>query len=506
VIHTNHLLRGALCAVLVFPFSTTARAFAFQDETGGAAKLEDEKKDGEEKKDGDKKDAEKKDADKKKDEDKFFAVTNGDVYTGLGEILRNATVLSKNGKITNIGYDLDLPPDTKVLDVHGMRVYPGLVAISSQGLLGNASGDYEDTIDPFNQRMILGLATGITTTGSGGSAVKLKRFSVNDMLLSDKIYSVFNWSTRSPRAKGELRDKFRATSDYLRQYREWERKVRDNKELAEPSKKNVDNSCLAVLKGEQTAKFSASDRDDLLGIARLAQEFGFRPLIEGAQEGWTVADELGRAGARVILTPRDRNSKDERQAREGGTSIENAAILHKAGVQIAIVPSAEAVDLGGIVGRDIMHLPIEVDFAVRGLLSEQAALESITIIPARMLNCAHRVGSIEVGKDCDLIVTDGDIFHYKTFVQYTIVDGKQVYDKEKELFFAQIRPRPAPAPAEKKIDKGESAEKPKEGDAKTDEKDGEKKEPEKKDGEKKDDEKKDAEKKDEKKDGEKKDG
>jgi cytosine/adenosine deaminase-related metal-dependent hydrolase len=72
------------------------------------------------------------------------------------------------------------------------------------------------------------------------------------------------------------------------------------------------------------------------------------------------------------------------------------------------------------------------------------------------MGIAHRVGSLEVGKDCDLIVTDGDFLHYKTFVQYTVVDGKLVYDKEKELFFAHIRPRPTPAPAEKKIDKGEN--------------------------------------------------
>jgi len=73
------------------------------------------------------------------------------------------------------------------------------------------------------------------------------------------------------------------------------------------------------------------------------------------------------------------------------------------------------------------------------------------------MGISHRVGSLEVGKDCDLIVTDGDFLHYKTFVQYTVIDGKLAYDKEKELFFAHIRPRPVPAPAEKKIDKGETA-------------------------------------------------
>ena len=208
-----------------------------------------------------------------------------------------------------------------------------------------------------------------------------------------------------------------------------------------------------------------------------------------------MAAELGRAGAYAVITPRWRRDKSEEFVRDGGSSIENAALLHAHGVQVAIVPSNKGVQLDGLVGRDILHLTTEAGFAVRGGLPEQAALEAITIVPARILGVDQRIGTIEVGKDCDLIVTDGDILHYKTFVQYAVVDGKQVYDKERELFYAQIRPRPVTAADEKKIDKGETATKPEE------KKDGEKTDDEKKDGEKKDDEKKD----DEKKDGEKKD-
>jgi hypothetical protein len=168
---------------------------------------------------------------------------------------------------------------------------------------------------------------------------------------------------------------------------------------------------------------------------------------------------------------------------------------------VAVVPASQGVDLGGIVGRDIMALPIEADFAVRGGLSEDAALASITSVPARILGINHRVGTLQVGKDCDLIVTDGDILHYETFVQYAVVDGKQVYDKEKELFFAHIRPRPVPEPPVKKLDKGETETKPsdakpkdepakngeekpaKNGDEKKDDKD--KKDEKKEDGDKK---------------------
>ncbi|HVQ25273.1 MAG TPA: amidohydrolase family protein, partial [Planctomycetota bacterium] len=78
-----------------------------------------------------------------------------------------------------------------------------------------------------------------------------------------------------------------------------------------------------------------------------------------------------------------------------------------------------------------------------------------TIVPARLLGVDHRVGTLEVGKDCDLILTDGDLLHYQTFVQYAVVAGKQVYDKSAELYFAHIRPRPAAELApETRVDPG----------------------------------------------------
>ncbi|MFN0006530.1 MAG: amidohydrolase family protein [Planctomycetota bacterium] len=406
--------------------------------------------------------------------ERWFALLNGEVHTGTGAVLRGATILARNGKITEIGFDVFVPAEAKTLDVRGMRVYPGIVAVSSQGLLGSSSSDLEDTIDPFNSRMTLGLAAGITSTGLSSSAAKLKRFSVDGVLLRDKIYTSLSWSNRNPSGKRSLREKLAGASAYLRKYRAWEEKVKEDKELKEPSKKGVDTAVLSVLKGETTAKFVANDRDDLLGIAQIAREYGFRPVIQGCIEGWTVADELGRAGAFAIVTPRDRRAKDEQLTSAGGSSIENAAILHRSGVQVAVTPATESVDLGGIVGRDIQAITIEAGFAIRGGLPEDAALASITTVPARILGVSHRVGTLEVGKDCDAIVTDGDLLHYRTFVQYAVVDGKLAYDKEKELFFAHIRPRPAPPEAEKKLDKGETAEEAKPAQAEEDPKDAEK--------------------------------
>lgn len=399
--------------------------------------------------------------DEAKDEGDWFAVVGGDVHTGTGAVLRGATVLARGGVIREIGHEVDIPADAKLLDATGLRVYPGLVALNVRGVANRfGSGDYADSFDPYSQNLVLALAAGITTVSEGSVALKLKRREVKGVVMRERFLSTLNYSTNAPRSKGELEQKFDAAAAYLRRYREWEEQKKSNKDLKEPPARGVDPSIRAILENRTLARFNSTSRTDLLGIARLAQKHKFRPVVEGAVEAWTVADELGRAGAYAVVVPRTRRDKSEELVRAGGSSIENAAILHKSGVQVAIQASSTFVDLGGIAGRDILHLPIEAGFAVRGGLPEQAALEGITIVPARILGVDHRVGSLEVGKDCDLILLDGDLLHYQSLVQYTVVDGKLVYEKDKELYYAHIRPRPvaqaADAP-EARRDKGEDA-------------------------------------------------
>ena len=432
---------------------------------------------------------EEKESSDEKEEDSWFALIGGDVHTGSGGVLRGATVLSKNGVIEEIGFRVYVPEDAETLDVTGYRVYPGLVAVQASSSITKAStgfaaddeepdihashvpeagadaldnrdywsqeeidaadaaelgSDVADGYDPFGYRVVLTLSAGITTVGSSNAAIKLRRDTIDDIVMREKYLTTFSFTVRSPSSKRNLRVKFEKAAEYLRDYRQWQIDVKADKELDEPKSSGVDTKVLAVLRGESRAKFNANDRGDLLEIARLAQSYDFRPVIQGCAEGWTVAGELGRAGASAIVTPRTRRDKDERFVRAGGSSIENAAILHEHGVPVAVIPRNTSIDMGGITGRDLMHFPIEAAFAVRGGLSELAALEAMTIVPARLLGVGDRVGSIEVGKDADMIVTDGDILHYETFVQWAIVGGQIAYDKQDELFFRHIRPRPEP--------------------------------------------------------------
>ncbi len=152
-----------------------------------------------------------------------------------------------------------------------------------------------------------------------------------------------------------------------------------------------------------------------------------------------MADAIGRANAYCIITPRSKKYPDKNVNRANGSTIEQAAILRKAGVKFAVTALSPGISTGGIAGRDLMNLPLEAAFGIRGGLDEQTALESITITAAEMCGVDHRLGSIEPGKDADLIVLDGDPFDYRTFVDLTFVDGKLMYEKDKSPYFNHIK-------------------------------------------------------------------
>lgn len=439
--------------------------------------------------------------DSKEEGDRYFAIQGGDIYTGTGEVLRGATLLSKNGKIDQIGYELYLPEGTETLDATGLRLYPGMVALSATANLSQGSfaqglqlhdfvphednhgicgecgkfyeeivpgavdpgevstthlaaegfrTDFDDSYDPFGGYLIMALGNGITSVQQSNAAIKLKRGEIDGVSLSESTMTSLPWSSSNPSGKADLRDKFRVANNYLVEFRRWEEA--GNKDVKEPSKSGVDSRVLSILEGKTMARFTAYEQSDLLGIARLAQQYRFRPVIQGCTEGWIVADELGRAGAYAVVTPRTRRDPQEQLAHPNGSSIENAAILTAAGVQVAIVPANTSIDLGGTAGRDLLSLPLEAGFAIRGGLDERRALEGITVVPARLLGIDHRVGTLEIGKDADVVVTDGDLLHYQTFVQYTVIEGKLAYDKQKEIFYSHIRPR---AEVEAVVDPGE---------------------------------------------------
>ena len=381
------------------------------------------------------------DEEDEKEKDRFFAITGATVHPMAGPTRTDVTILCKNGKIRAIGDELGLPDDARVLEADGYHVYPGLVAVSSIGVVG--AEPPEDTSDVYSLSAVLALAGGITTVVTGNTAAKVNFGTLEDQVVKRDLFVSINYATRSPGSRRSLRASFDRLRQYLRDLEAYEEKKKTDSEAEPPGKSWIRGNnakYLALLKRESVAVTSANTAHELIEVCDLATQYGIGVVVRGAYEGWTVAPRLARSGVAVIVTPRRRVDVDDERNRSTGSSITNAAVLHAHGVRLAIIPGRSAITTWGLAGRDLFHLPMEAAFAVRGGLPNQAAERAITIDAARILGIDHRVGSIEIGKDGDFVVCDGELLGYLTHARWTVVNGRIAYDKQKETLFDHIRP------------------------------------------------------------------
>ncbi len=410
-------------------------------------------------------------------EEKFLAIVGGDVETVSMGRLKGATVLIKGTKIWKVGRNVAIPESASRIDASGLRVYPGLVAARANGIgvsgFGGGGGKDGDRYDPFGLNVQLAIAGGLTTVCQGDTVIKVLTSSIDDLVLREPALLRLQYT--SVQQRYDLREKLERARQYIFELREYEAQrgsspqgapaasarpegaggrggeapAEDPKAPKAPSRSGVDMNLVKLLQREVPARFEVDDASEMLPILELLDEFRFDCTFSGALEAWTIAGELSRRGVSCILSPRRRQASDERADRTTGSSAQAAAILRRAGIELALYPppgfdGGDTVGVGGIAGRDLQTLPMDAAWAIRGGLDEQSALESITLGAARILGVDHRIGSIEPGKDADLILTDGPIFDFRTFVQMSIVNGEVQYEKAKSSLFRFIRPLAKP--------------------------------------------------------------
>ena len=383
------------------------------------------------------------------------AIKGGDLYTITSGIIKNGTILIKSGKISQIGQNIEIPENAKVIDAHGKIVLPGLVAASAQvGVIGYKDiTKIADSLDPFDFSISLALASGVTTAmvssgrpsragpadpiGGITAVIKTTYGDLDHMLIRESVVQPVEISNAQWLRKTKFRHNLQKARTYLRKLAEFEQ-AKDKKKVEEPKKPSGIDIYVRLLRRELPAALNASTTGDILAALELVDEFGIRMILADAVEAWTVAEEIAKRDVRVIITPRQKRRPNEDISVPSGSTLENAAILRKAGVKFAVVPPSRNFGTGGMPGRDLMALPMEAAFAVSGGLDEQTALEAITITAAEIIGVADRVGSLQVGKDADIIILDGHPFHHKTFVEVTLVNGKVLYEKKNSTYFAHI--------------------------------------------------------------------
>jgi imidazolonepropionase-like amidohydrolase len=168
----------------------------------------------------------------------------------------------------------------------------------------------------------------------------------------------------------------------------------------------------AALDGKIPVVAHADRVSDIESALRLADEFHFHLILADAASAWRIAPQLAARKIPVIVGP---ILEEPGRMESLDVRLDNAARLYQAGVPIAIQTSAD---------NEVRNLPFEVEYAISYGLPEDAALAAVTLNPARFFGVDNHLGSIDVGKDADLIVLDGTPFRVKTHVVTELIDGK----------------------------------------------------------------------------------
>ena len=354
------------------------------------------------------------------------------------------------GKIAAIGQELEIPEGTQVIDAGSKLVTPGCVdAHCHIGLHNEAMGwegmDYNEIVDPVTPQMraidsinpmdesfALALQGGVTTacTGPGSAnvvggtfvAIKLYGKRVDKMIVKNPIAMKCAFGENPKRCYGHQAKRApmtrMGTAAVLRELLfKTQRYLADKEAGKNPAFDMKLEAMIPVIKGELPLKAHAHRADDILTSIRIAKEFGVKLTLDHCTDGSLIADELAEEGYPAFVGPSlGSKSKIELINKSFTTPSE----LTKAGVKVSIITDAPVIPL--------QYLPMCAALAANSGLDKEDAWKAITINPAESIGIADRVGSLEVGKDADIVIWTADpMTTVGAESCVTIVDGKVVY-------------------------------------------------------------------------------
>lgn len=381
----------------------------------------------------------------------MLLIKNGFVKPMVGNDIENGCVLiGDDGKIVAVGAELTAPEGAQVIDAQGRLVTPGCVdAHCHIGLDNQAMGwegrDYNEIVDPLTPQMRaidsinpqdeafgLALQGGVTSacTGPGSAnvvggtfvAIKLAGKRVDKMIIKDPIAMKCAFGENPKRCYGQGLKKSpttrMATAALLRELLfKTKRYVQDKADGKNPGFDMKLEAMAPVFEQGLPLKCHAHRADDILTSIRIAKEFGLKITLDHCTDGSLIADELAEEGFPAFVGPTF-GSKSKIELKN--KSFDTPKDLVEAGVQISIITDSPVIPQ--------QYLPMCAGLAVKAGLDVQDAWKAITINPARHTGIADRVGSLEPGKDGDVVIWAADPMTALGAEAYvTIVDGKVVY-------------------------------------------------------------------------------
>ncbi len=413
-----------------------------------------------------------------------LAIKGGRILPVVGEPIEDGVILVRDGKIQNVGKDLDIPVGARVIDASGKVIVPGFVESHTSGGLSQTNEvnpnvpfvSVLDGIDPVQSFFEESRRHGTTSTaivpgnntmiGGQGAVIKTAGSYVEEMVLKRNAGLKLSLRPASGRSRmshlSRLRTELVETQQYIEEL-EAKEKAKEEAEEAKPAEELKDSddtpedaqaddpegeasddddeassespatadldiqreAMVRLLRGDLPAFFYCDSAMDVPQALRLIEEFQLKAILILGSSCYKAMDLIAERGEPVILDPDlvfwetdPRTGEDKR--------IVLPKLYKEAGVPFTFQTNQSFSTVGS------GYLWYQAATAVKYGLSEAEALEALTILPARLLGVEDAVGSIEPGKDADLLILTGDPLKLDTWVDVTIVDGQVVYERDKD--------------------------------------------------------------------------
>ncbi len=382
----------------------------------------------------------------------MLIIKNANLITMAKDNYVLGSIVVKGKKILEVGKDIDLSKykDALVIDAKGLFVTPGLVdphchiGVMEEGIRfeGNDTNELSGPIYPelrgidslfskdiaFEYTYRAGITTVNTGPGSanviGGTFCAIKTFgeTVEDMIIKEETAMKMALGENPKRAYGSnnknpgtrmasaalMREWLFKARDYHKKLKAFENKEEDAKEPPFDMKLH---SLMRVFDG-MIVKIHAHRRDDIMTAIRIGKEFGLNVTIEHATEAYMIPESIKKSNVSLILGPTlGMASKYELKNK----TYKSAKVLEDNDITFAIMTDHPVITLDTTL--------VQAALFIKEGLSEMKALEALTITAAKLNGIEDRVGSLEVGKDADIVVWDGPIFDIMTRTEYVVIDG-----------------------------------------------------------------------------------
>ena len=375
-----------------------------------------------------------------------IAITGGKLETmGPAGTVPNGTVLIVDGRISAVGVGIPIPGEARRIDAHGRVVTPGLFnSLTRLGLVevsaveGTADSEVKsdritaafDVAEALNPRSTLiavnridGLTRAVVAPSAGNSLIAGQGAVIHlgapaDLLVRERVAMFAFLGERGAELTGgarsaailRLREVLQDAADFAAN-----RKAFEAGDRREYSLSRLDLEALVpVVRGELPLVVTADRASDIVAALRLAKELKLRLILAGVAEGWMVAGEIAAADVPVLVEPLDNLPSSFEQL---GATIANAARLRTAGVRVAFM-NGEA--------HNARNVRQSAGNAVANGMTWHDALAALTTVPASIWGIADRYGSLEPGKDADLVIWDGDPLEVTTYADVVLIRGVEI--------------------------------------------------------------------------------